>query len=918
MPIDQDGLLTASVEALESVEEDLRLRLGSHAAHAVVAGMTLLCAERGEPWLEQCAQSPHVARRANDLVSGHLADTLATLGFDAAFDELHRRNLNDQAVHRIARILLDIEPAHRLAVANRVVSRAADPSVGAFTVPTELAELGGRVAAAMLPASKDDTTPQMRIGFDPCVGCGEMIAGLGRVVTRSPGDFSAYGYARSAETLAIARTSVALTGVSPDGLRLGEWLTQPSVAAPDFHYLVSAIEATPWRRLEPWVSNELDLPALPRSSDSSLLYLAAIARCISERPQSVAVVLVNSAALTVGPANTGDAQLRRFIAETGVLNAVVTLPGGLFERTSMAPTMVVLRHPSPGTNNDSFRLVDARDLAQRTDRRRPSLSPEDIQLIVNALSDSNGVPHSVVPTSLLAQDGRWRIPPVTRRLHSTSSTATDVVEEERLVDLCEILPGRNRVDKDASDAHRERIVRAEDIGQELTPWSELKRSTPRKASSVEVLPGDIIGSISPPYGRWSLVPDGYGPTFASDHTLVLRARRPLSMRYLLGYLRSEGAKGYLVRMFRGTIPRLDRDQLAELPVTHCPLPANYLDDVLSGYDAEVARLEAEIGQLRHRVDDIYRGASSVEIAARIDGLHGITASLRSLENLNGALRIAKASFPYPISRTLRAIDRTRSPRERYHEVVHQGLETISTVLTVVSAATARARALSGKSMKNWAGQVARSGATIGAQRAMFTEAARAVLSFGSAADLGGIGQALGDATSPAVVAFEQLLVERNRIHGDYPRSDYEFQQRLAHAEGAMAELLDGLSFLARWELRYAESIEPIEGTDGQPDFSGRFALLRGDNPDWNMADQVSERPLYRGRVYALVDQRELVDLHPYLLVRDCPQCGAKEVYHPDSFGSTEANLKSLDRGHSQTCTDEWILKSLREAFTAFS
>ncbi|MCT2282490.1 N-6 DNA methylase, partial [Micromonospora chalcea] len=752
----------------------------------------------------------------------------------------------------ITRILLDTEPAHRLAVANRVVSRAADPSVGAFTVPTELAQLGARLAVAMSPVSEDGTTPEMRIGFDPCVGCGEMIAGLGRVA-RSLGDFSAHGYARSAETLAIARTSVALTGVSPDGLRLGEWLTQPSVAAPDFHYLVSAIEATPWRHLEPWLNSELAFPALPRSSDSSLLYLAAIARCIAERPESVAVVLLNSAALTVGPANSGDAQLRRFIAETGLLHAVVTLPGGLFERTSMAPTMLVLRHPSPGSNNDSFRLVDARDLAQRTDRRRPSLSPEDVQLIVEALSNPDGELYSVVPTSLLAEDGRWRIPPVTRRLHTAASTAADALEEERLGDLCEILPGRNRIDKAASDAPRERIVRAEDVGQDLTPWSELPRSTPPKASSVEVLPGDIIGSISPPYGRWALVPDGYGPAFASDHTLVLRARRPVSMRYLLGYLRSEGAKGYLVRMFRGTIPRLDRDQLAELPVPHCPLPADYLEGVLSGYDSEVGRLEGEIGQLRHRVDEIYRGASSVEIAARIDGLHGITASLRSLENLNGALRIAKASFPYPISRTLRAIDRTRSPRERYHEVVHQGLETISTVLTVLSAATARARALSGKTMKSWAGQVTRSGATIGAQRAMFTEVARSVLSTGSSAlDLGGIGQALGDAGSPAVVAFEQLLVERNRIHGDYPRSDYEFQQRLAHAEGAMSELLDGLSFLARWELRYAESIEPIEGADGQPDFSGRFALLRGDNPDWNMAEQISERPLYRGRVYALV------------------------------------------------------------------
>jgi hypothetical protein len=134
----------------------------------------------------------------------------------------------------------------------------------------------------------------------------------------------------------------------------------------------------------------------------------------------------------------------------------------------------------------------------------------------------------------------------------------------------------------------------------------------------------------------------------------------------------------------------------------------------------------------------------------------------------------------------------------------------------------------------------------------------------------------------------------------------------------MGELLDGLSFLARWELRYADSIEPVEGSDGHPDYAGQFSLLRGDNPDWTIADHLSERPLSRGRVYALVDQRDLIDLHPYLIVKDCPQCGAKEVYHPDTFSPTEVKLKSLDRGHSQVCDEESILKALREAFALFS
>jgi hypothetical protein len=399
-------------------------------------------AEKGDLWLEQCARSPQFVWPTNLSVPAHLADTLKTLGFDAAIDELLRHDSAGLVVGRLVGILLETGPARRMTLANKIVSRAADPSVGAFTVPAELADLGARLAVAMSPSVEDESAPSARVGFDPCVGCGEMLAGLARLATPFIDALDVHGYTRSAETLAIARTSVALSGVSPDRLSLGEWLAKPLRAAPDFQYLVSAIEAMPWRHLEPWLANECAFPAWPRSSDSSLLYLAAIARCISERPQSVAVVLVNSAALTVGLAGSGDVRLRRFIVETGLLHAVVTLPGGLLERTSLAPTLVVLRRASPGSNSGSFRLVDARDRGEPADRRRLSLSPREIERIVNALSDVDGVVCRVVPASLLAEDGRWRIPPLSHSLRETATEVDGAVQEERLGDLCEILPGR--------------------------------------------------------------------------------------------------------------------------------------------------------------------------------------------------------------------------------------------------------------------------------------------------------------------------------------------------------------------------------------------------------------------------------------------------------------------------------------------
>ncbi len=567
--------------------------------------------------------------------------------------------------------------------------------------------------------------------------------------------------------------------------------------------------------------------------------------------------------------------------------------------------------------------MDARALGGAGERRRLVLSPADTDRIASAVVDGDSDLSTEVATGTLGEDERWRFGPllVTKPTGTGTLAAhpTDV-DSVPLAQICDILPGRNRVGRTADVSRDVRVIRAADVGTNLTLWADLPWSNAEKGSSVRVLPGDIIGSVSPPHGRWAIVPEHYGQALASDHTVVLRRRADVSMWYVLGYLRSErGRRWIATRTFQGIIPRIKPDLLAQLPVPVCPLGASQVDRLLQSYDAELARLSSEVGQLHGRLSGIYDGESRVEVAANLDALQGITASVRSVTNLNSALRIAKSSFPYPISRTLRAIDRTVSARERYHEVVHEGLGTIATVLAALCAGVARTRLISGRAIKNWADAAARSGATIGTQRAMVLEVARAVLEGGDrSTDIGGLGQALGDSGSPAVMLTGTLLAERNRLHGDYPRSDYQFRQRLDECALVMDQLLDALSSLARWELRYAEAVEPVEADAGGPAYSGTFRVLQGDNPDWDVAMRVSDSPLYRGRVYALVDGDVLLDLHPFLLVLDCPQCGAREVYYPDTYGESETSLKSIDRGHSQVSSDARLLRDIRAAYTALA
>jgi hypothetical protein len=175
----------------------------------------------------------------------------------------------------------------------------------------------------------------------------------------------------------------------------------------------------------------------------------------------------------------------------------------------------------------------------------------------------------------------------------------------------------------------------------LTLWSDLAPSNPRKATSVEVSPGDIIGSISGPYGRWIVVPEEYGPALASDHTVVLKGHSDVSMWFLLGFLRSPQGMELIKNTQRGAIiSRITPAELKRIPIPACPLPHDYVDLVLKGFEEEHKRLARSVEDLYERLKMIYDSDISIEVAARRDSLQGVTASMHGMTGLGETMRIS--------------------------------------------------------------------------------------------------------------------------------------------------------------------------------------------------------------------------------------------------------------------------------------
>src|SRR6266511_1298873 len=377
--------LVAADERLSTIETQLRAQLGSRRAHLAVVGMALLSARPGGKWLDTGVTDRLTPTEALHDVDPDLGRALDALDVRTVFQDLYRTGDLGRIAWKVLTVIGNLNEADRRTITEQLLKRTADPSIGLFSVPIEIADLASRLALEITEDTDAEAfnDRELRI-FDPRIGCGEMLLELARHVTSHRGKANAAGYEPSAEALSIAQATINLAGYPVSNLHQGEWLLQPIDREQGFDYLVSAIPATPWRHLDYELEYTLALPARPRSTDSSLLYVARVAQWISKLPNSRAVLVVNSAALTTGAAGSGDVQLRRLIAELGTLRAVIALPPRIFERTAVAPTVLLFTGLIHGVVRDGFRLVDARKLGGLVDRKRRFLSSTDISDIVLA------------------------------------------------------------------------------------------------------------------------------------------------------------------------------------------------------------------------------------------------------------------------------------------------------------------------------------------------------------------------------------------------------------------------------------------------------------------------------------------------------------------------------------------------------
>ena len=130
-----------------------------------------------------------------------------------------------------------------------------------------------------------------------------------------------------------------------------------------------------WKKVQKQVSDEHKHrgfdgrfgPGLPRVSDGSLLFLMHLVSKIRDAREggSRIGIILNGSPLFTGGAGSGESEIRRYLLQNDMVEAIVALPTDMFYNTGIATYIWVLSNNKPVERKGKVQLIDATDRATK-------------------------------------------------------------------------------------------------------------------------------------------------------------------------------------------------------------------------------------------------------------------------------------------------------------------------------------------------------------------------------------------------------------------------------------------------------------------------------------------------------------------------------------------------------------------------
>jgi type I restriction enzyme M protein len=168
-----------------------------------------------------------------------------------------------------------------------------------------------------------------------------------------------------------------------------------------------------WKKIEKEIRKEADDhgfngrfgPGLPRVSDGSLLFLLHL---ISKMRPAVDGgsrfgIVLNGSPLFTGGAGSGESEIRRYVLENDLVEAIIGLPTDMFYNTGISTYVWIVSNRKPAARKGRVQLIDASGLWQKMRKslgsKRKELSPAHIEEITQLFGEFREATRDGAPIS---------------------------------------------------------------------------------------------------------------------------------------------------------------------------------------------------------------------------------------------------------------------------------------------------------------------------------------------------------------------------------------------------------------------------------------------------------------------------------------------------------------------------------------
>jgi type I restriction enzyme M protein len=239
--------------------------------------------------------------------------------------------------------------------------------------------------------------------YDVCSGTGGMLSVAEEYLKElnPKARLEVFGQELNPESYAICKADMLIKGQNPSNVKLGNSLSNDGLENHRFDYcLTNPPFGVEWKKVQKQIKDEHNKKGfggrfgagLPRISDGSLLFLQHLVSKMKQNEEGSRIAIVfNGSPLFSGSAGSGESEIRRWIIENDMLEALIALPDQLFYNTGISTYIWMLTNRKPQERKGKVQLVNAVSFFQKMSKslgnKRNEISPDQISAITQIYGD---------------------------------------------------------------------------------------------------------------------------------------------------------------------------------------------------------------------------------------------------------------------------------------------------------------------------------------------------------------------------------------------------------------------------------------------------------------------------------------------------------------------------------------------------